>query len=148
MAQIHGTCIEVAAIGLLLRGAPGSGKSDLALRLIDGGGRLVADDRVDLAAADDGLRASAPKALAGRIEVRGLGIMRMPAVASVRVALVCDLMAPEQIDRLPSPDSAVIAGVSVPRLAVAPFEPSAPAKLRLAAAAIGRGIVPGDDDHG
>jgi serine kinase of HPr protein (carbohydrate metabolism regulator) len=145
MIQVHGTCIEVAGIGVLLRGAEGSGKSDLALRLIDGGARLVADDRVDLRPGAGGLWASAPAALAGRLEVRGIGIMAVPAVAAARLGLVCDLVVAE-IERIPSRLSAELEGVSLPLLSVAPFEASTPAKVRLAARALVRGIMPDHDD--
>jgi serine kinase of HPr protein (carbohydrate metabolism regulator) len=145
MIQVHGTCIEVAGIGVLLRGAEGSGKSDLALRLIDGGARLVADDRVDLRPGAGGLWASAPAALAGRLEVRGIGIMAVPTVAAARLGLVCDLVVAE-IERIPSRLSAELEGVSLPLLSVAPFEASTPAKVRLAARALVRGIMPDHDD--
>jgi serine kinase of HPr protein (carbohydrate metabolism regulator) len=145
MSQVHGTCIEVAGIGVLLRGAEGSGKSDLALRLIDGGARLVADDRVDLRPGAGDLWASAPAALAGRLEVRGIGIMAVPTVASARLGLVCDLVVAE-IERIPSRLSAELEGVSLPLLSVAPFEASTPAKVRLAARALVRGIMPDHDD--
>jgi HPr kinase/phosphorylase len=141
MSQIHATCVEMAGTGVLLRGAPGSGKSDLALRLIDGGARLVADDRVDLRVADGGLRASAPPALAGRIEVRGIGILCLPAVAEARVGLVCDLVAPETVERLPPAETADLMGIAVPRLAMAPFEASAAAKLRVAIRSLARGMM-------
>ena len=146
MTQVHGTCVEIAGIGVLLRGAEGSGKSDLGLRLIDGGARLVADDRVDLSPGDGGLWASAPATLAGRLEVRGVGIMAVPAVAAVRLGLVCDLMPAARIERIPPRDTAELDGVSLPRLAVAPFQASTPAKVRLAARALVRGIMPGHDD--
>ena len=87
-SQIHGTCVALGASGVVLRGPPGSGKSDLALRLIDGGARLVADDRIELDAAAGGLFASAPAAIKGLLEVRGLGAARMPSVEPGRVRLV------------------------------------------------------------
>jgi len=146
MTQVHGTCVEVAGIGVLLRGAEGSGKSDLALRLIDGGARLVGDDRIDLRAGDGGLWASAPAALAGQLEVRGMGIMTVPAVAAARLGLVCDLVSATPIERLPRRETVEIDGVSLARLSIAPFEVSAAAKVRLAARALVRGILPDHDD--
>ena len=86
-SQVHGTCVAVAGVGVLLRGPPGSGKSDLALRLIDRGAELVADDRVTLRREDDGIVASAPASLAGLIEVRGVGVARVPAIARARVQI-------------------------------------------------------------
>lgn len=134
--QVHASCVELAGIGILLRGPSGCGKSDLALRLIDGGARLVADDRVDLSLEDGRLLASAPAALAGRIEVRGIGILSAPAVASAPVLLACDLVRGDEVERLPDVASCAYLGVSVPLVALAPFESSAPAKLRLAARAL------------
>jgi len=146
MTQVHGTCVEIAGIGVLLRGAEGSGKSDLALRLIDGGARLVADDRVDLRPGDGGLWASAPAALAGRLEVRGVGIMAVPAVAATRLGLVCDLVPAARIERLPRRGTAEVDGVSLPLLSITPFEASAPAKVRLAARVLVRDTMPDHDD--
>lgn len=145
-AEIHGTCVAIGAAGVLLRGASGAGKSDLALRLIEAGARLVADDRVRLARAGARLRASAPEALAGLIEVRGLGIVRLApgrVAPSVMLGLVVDLLAPALIERLPEPSCAKLLGLSLPRLALDPFEPAAPLKLRFAAGAGAGRIVVG-----
>ncbi len=118
----------------MLRGPSGAGKSDLALRMIEAGGRLVADDRTELFVESDGrLFAEAPTALRGRIEVRGLGIVSMPCIAKAPVGVIADLERPESIERLPEAESCDCLGVTVRRLAVAPFEGSAVAKLRLAA---------------
>jgi HPr kinase/phosphorylase len=123
----------LAGIGVLLRGASGSGKSDLALRLIDAGGRLVADDRVDLTARGGIIVARAPAAIAGRIEVRGIGIVPTAHVVEVELGLVADLVAPHAVERMPEPRSCRYLGVELPLLDVAPFEVSAVAKLKLAA---------------
>jgi serine kinase of HPr protein (carbohydrate metabolism regulator) len=136
--DIHATCVAFGDTGVLLRGPSGSGKSDLALRLIDGGARLVADDRVCLACRDGRVFARSPAPLRGLIEVRGLGIVRLGddrVMDTVPVALVCDLVAEAEVERLPEPTHAVVLGLSLPRLALAPFETAAPAKLRLAAGA-------------
>ena len=139
--HIHGTCVELAGAGIVLRGPPGSGKSDLALRLIDGGARLVADDRVVLEAASGTLFASAPPALAGMIEVRGIGLARVPSLDRVRVAVVIDLAAASEIERLPEPATCQLLGVSLPCVRLEPFAASACAKVRLAAEAVRRGIL-------
>ncbi len=139
--QIHGTCVELAGAGIVLRGPPGSGKSDLALRLIDGGARLVADDRVVLEAASGTLFASAPPAHAGMIEVRGIGLARVPSLDRVRVAVVIDLAAASEIERLPEPATCQLLGVSLPCVRLEPFAASACAKVRLAAEAVRRGIL-------
>ena len=73
--QVHATCLSIDDVGLLIRGPSGIGKSDLALRLIDKGARLVADDRVGLLVSDNHVIARAPATLAGLLEVRGLGML-------------------------------------------------------------------------
>lgn len=129
---IHATCIAVDGAGVLLLGPSGAGKSDLALRLIDDGARLVADDRVLLTARGDRLIARAPVLLRGLLEVRGFGLIGVPAIDSAPVLVAIDLVAPDRIERLPEPARWHHDGLNVPRLALAPFEASAPAKLRLA----------------
>jgi len=136
MIRIHGTSVALGGDGILLQGPSGSGKSDLALRLIDGGARLVADDQTELSLVEGELRMSAPAAIAGRIEVRGLGILPVPTVTSAPLRLVVFLVAPGDTERLPEPQFCTLLGRSVPLLALAPFEASAPAKLRLAVAAL------------
>lgn len=125
---------------MLLRGASGAGKSDLALRLLAEGFVLVADDRVRLAAGGGALLASAPGALAGLIEVRGLGIVRLAHRAEARVALVADLVSPGLVERLPEPALCRdYPGAPVALVRLHAFEASAPRKLALAlAAATGR----------
>src|SRR5690606_35418340 len=113
MTQVHATCVEIDGVGVLLRGASGSGKSDLALRLIDGGARLVADDRTDLAVEGGRLFASCPAPLAGRIEARGVGIGPVPSQPRAWVRLAVDLVAPEAVERLPEPATSLIAGVAI-----------------------------------
>lgn len=134
MEQIHATCVDMDGTGVLIRGPSGSGKSDLALRLIDRGAVLVADDRVDLRCDSGILSASAPETIAGMLEVRGLGVIRMKCRTDVQVALVVELTAPEDIERIPEPAVCDYMAVALPLVRVAPFEASAPAKLRLAVA--------------
>jgi HPr kinase/phosphorylase len=139
--QIHGTCIACGDRGVLIRGAPGAGKSDLALRLIDDGAQLVADDRIDLARDGQRIMARAPAPLAGLIEVRGLGIVRLAPerlMAQAAIVLVVDLVAPDAVDRLPAPATVEFLGLDLPVLALDPFAAAAPLKLRLAA-----GVGPG-----
>ena len=132
---IHATAVAIDGRALLLRGAPGSGKSDLALRLIDAGARLVADDQSELCRRGDALIVRAPAAIAGLIEVRGIGIFRLDALAEAPVALVADLVAAETVERLPARRSEAILGLALPLIALAPFEAAAAAKLRLMARA-------------
>lgn len=136
--QIHGTCVAVSGVGVLLRGPSGSGKSDLALRLIDDGAILVADDRVNLAALDGVLSASAPEQLAGMIEVRGMGILRVPSLPRAVIGLVIDLVDPHHIERLPEPTVCCLLGIEAPLLRLAPETASAAARVRLAVDAAAR----------
>ena len=130
MEQVHATTIDLNGDGVMLRGPSASGKSDLGLRLIDAGGRLVADDRTELTLSGGAVRASAPKEIAGRMEVRGIGIMEVPTVPETRLALVVELVGAEDVERLPEPETADVLGVALPLVRLAPFEASAPAKVR------------------
>ncbi len=141
MQLSHATCVALAGKGVLLRGPSGAGKSDLALRLIDGGGELVADDQVLCHCEGRALFASAPPAISGLIEVRGLGLMRLEYLPRVELVLVANLVAPDQVERLPRPAMCELEGIELPRIALAPFEASAPAKLRIACAMLARGDV-------
>lgn len=136
MEQIHATCVDIGGAGVLLRGPSGSGKSDLALRLIDSGARLVADDRTELALQGSGdeqrVVASAPKEIAGKIEARGLGILTVDALGETPVALVVDMVDAGEVERVPEPASLEILGLAIPLVRLDPFEVSAPAKLRAA----------------
>jgi HPr kinase/phosphorylase len=125
---IHASAVLVGARAVLIRGAPGSGKSSLAFALIRAAetgafrfARLVGDDRLHLEAAHGRLLVRPAETLAGLIEVRGLGIRRLPFEPVAAVGLIVDLGAPDA-GRLPAPESAVaeVAGTRLPRLAVAP----------------------------
>jgi HPr kinase/phosphorylase len=137
---VHATCVAFRARGrgwraVLLRGPSGAGKSDLALRLIERGGRLVADDQIELVRRGKSVIATSPTRIAGLIEVRGVGIMKLARdqlVARAPVVLLVDLAPPERIERLPEPAREALLGVALPVLMLAPFEASASAKLSLA----------------
>jgi HPr kinase/phosphorylase len=137
MIRVHGTSVALGGDGILLRGPSGSGKSDLALRLIDGGARLVSDDQTELRIFGEELRMSAPPSIAGRLEVRGVGILRVPSVTSAPLRLVVDLVPASVIERLPEPRCCEILGRSFRVLGLWSFEASAPAKLRAAVRALG-----------
>lgn len=122
--QVHASCAARNGVAVLVTGDAGTGKSDLLLRLLSHGFMLVADDRVDIA---DG-HASAPPALAGLLEVRGLGIMRLPYLARARLALVVRLG--HEASRLPQPERDPDLGLPVIRLAPATI--SAPERVALA----------------
>lgn len=125
--QIHASCAARGEQGIVLSGPSGSGKSDLLLRLIDAGYDLVADDRVCL---HDGW-ASAPTALAGLLEVRGIGIVRMRYRARVRVVAVARLVSPpDHPPRLPPPPQCDRV-VGQPVFFLDPALPSAVARIGL-----------------
>ena len=131
MTLIHATCVAVAGKGVVIRGLPGAGKSDLALRLIDGGADLVADDICDLITENGRVIAAAPPSIAGKIELRGFGIVDQPHLPSAPVALVVDLMPQAEIERLPDETVCTLEEVRVPHLALDAFTASAAAKVRL-----------------
>lgn len=126
---IHATCVAVGKKGILLKGKSGSGKSDLALRLIDRGHQLVSDDQVRLTVKDISLYASAPETIAGMLEIHGLGIMRMPYVPSVIIDAVVELTDKDSVDRMPSKKNILINGISMPQFLLYPFAQSAPLKI-------------------
>lgn len=115
--------------GILIQGASGAGKSDLALRALDHGFRLVADDRTLVWASGGVLFGRAPSSLARRMEVRGLGVMAEPALDHCRIVLCVRDGTPE---RMPEPAHVFHAGLSLPLLIFPLLESSTPAKLRRA----------------
>ena len=129
---VHGSTIAIGRHGVMFQGRSGSGKSDIALRLIDSGARLVADDQTILSRHDGRLFAKAPPQLSGLIEVRGIGILKLPALAQTRLSLVVMLNSKGKSERLPEPKMAEFLGVMVPLIEIKAFEASAVAKLRLA----------------
>jgi HPr kinase/phosphorylase len=137
---VHGTAIALAGRAALIRGAASSGKSDLALRclmqapttLVPHAAELVSDDQVLIERHDQHVLVRAPPAIRGLLEVRGLGILRIPAIEAGQLALVVQLVAADQVERLPETRTVVIAGVPVPYLELNAFETSAPLKLLLA----------------
>jgi HPr kinase/phosphorylase len=126
----HGTAVAIDGEGVLLRGPSGAGKSDLALRLIDGGARLVADDQAELRRRSGRIWVRAPIVIAGLLEVRGIGILHFESMAEAPLALLVDLVPATAVERLPEAAVETVLGLAVRRLALAPFEVSAAAKLR------------------
>ena len=131
MPQLHASCVAVADQGILICGPSGTGKSDLALRLIDDGADLVADDRVDISCKNGQLLASAPENIKGLIEVRGLGLVKVRARTEAVITLVIELKNRHSIERVPVKDFAEIEGVKIPKIELDPFDISALAKIRL-----------------
>ncbi len=116
--------------GALLQGPSGSGKSDLALRALSEGFRLVADDRVSLWVSGGRLFGAAPPTLAGLIEVRGLGIQRLTPLPFAQITLTVPLT--QAVERMPDDLVETLLDVALPTRPLWPFEPAAPLKLRLA----------------
>jgi HPr kinase/phosphorylase len=141
---VHGTCVALGRHGALLRGPSGSGKSDLALRFLFLARRgpvarsapaLVADDQVELVRDGGRVLASPPASIRGKIEVRGIGIVDVRALARCQLAIVVDLVRPSAVERMPPADLKTrLLGLELPLLRLAPFENSAPLKLALAVA--------------
>lgn len=131
-ALMYGTVVALDGWGVVLRGKSGSGKSDLALRLIDGGAVLVADDQIQLVLSGGLVHASAPAAIAGLLEVRGVGVVPMPARARVPLALIVNLVPLEDVPRLPDAKMESILGLDLPVLDLFAFEASAPQKVKVA----------------
>jgi HPr kinase/phosphorylase len=139
---VHGSCVALNGKGVLIRGKPGSGKSDLALRLIDQTGfglgetlwrgQLVADDQVLLTKQEGEIIVNPPEALAGMLEIRGQGIVSLAFVGNVKLALIVDLVASTEIPRMPEPhDMATeLHGVVLPRLFLDARQDSAAARIR------------------
>lgn len=127
---MHATCVFFDGVGILFRGSSGSGKSDLALRLIDAGAWLVADDQTELERRGERLFARSPPNMAGRLEARGVGIVEVPNLAEVPLGLVVDLVAADGVERLPDERTCELCGVRLPLLALQPFEASIVPKLR------------------
>lgn len=128
---IRGTTVAIGGRGVLLRGKSGSGKSDLALRLIDRGGILVSDDYTEVREQGGRLLAVAPAAIAGKIEIRGVGIVELSSATDIPLCLVAELdQSPERLPEAPA--TTEVAGVALPAIALAALEASAPLKLEAA----------------
>ena len=135
---VHATAVTQWAPGvgwraIVISGASGAGKSDLALRLIGRGWRLVADDYVHVFASGEALYATAPETIAGRIEARGLGVIGARLRGVVRLVLAVELME-SALERLPDPETRSFSGRSLPLLRLAGFEASAVEKVAAAIA--------------
>ena len=147
---LHGSCVSIDGRGVLILGEPGSGKSDLVLRLIDQPGfgvtrilraaHLVADDQVVIRREADALIASAPSRLSGKLEVRGLGIVAVPAAEPVSLLLAVRLCPHQHIERLPEFPATPFhcLGMDLPLVLIDPSTASAPARIRAAIDHLGR----------
>jgi HPr kinase/phosphorylase len=128
---VHATAVAIGGHGILLTGPSGSGKSDLALRIIDRGGLLISDDVVVVSKADQELFVGVAPNIAGKIEVRGVGICTVQHLSSAPLRLVVALS--NTIDRLPDEQRTIrLMGADAPLIDLAPFECSAAVKLEMA----------------
>jgi serine kinase of HPr protein (carbohydrate metabolism regulator) len=128
---VHASTVALDGRAVLISGPSGSGKSDLALRLLDRGFALVSDDQTVVKKQGDALLASAPPSIAGKMEVRGIGILDMDHVDDVPVALVVELTG--DIERLPYDSrERLFLGVPIPMVTIDARTASAPAKVAIA----------------
>jgi serine kinase of HPr protein (carbohydrate metabolism regulator) len=128
---LHASCVAVDGRAVLISGPSGAGKSDLALRLIDRGFTLVSDDQTMVRKSGDRLLASAPATIAGKLEIRGMGIVEMQSLSDVPVGMIVELTS--DLQRLPDDSRArLILGLSVPLISVDAMTASAASKVALA----------------
>ena len=133
---LHASCVAKDGRAILISGRSGSGKSDLALRLIDRGADLVSDDYTIVRRVGGKLVASAPENIRNKLEIRGLGILEFQTVTDASVCLMVELST--EVERMPEmPGSIAIAGVQVPSIRLSSLEPSAPVKVEVALAQFG-----------
>ena len=131
---LHGTLIANGRAGVLLRGPPGSGKSDLALRLLHLGPhwQLVSDDQVAVSRRGQGVFGQAPATIAGKLEVRGIGIVDVPVQAEAELRLVVDLVPRKDVPRMPELTKNVeLLGIAIPVARIHSFEASSPLKVAM-----------------
>jgi len=132
MENFQGTCIAFGEEAVLFRGPSGSGKSDLALRCIEKGADLISDDQTILCRKNKKIIASAPRTIAGKLEVRGIGIVEFPYREDASLVLVLDLINEGASERLPKIDFVDYFDIKIPNLRILSFESSAVEKVSLA----------------
>lgn len=131
LGNIHGTVVVWKGSGILILGPSGSGKSDLAVRLMAEGGTLVADDRVDLSVENRSVIARAPTRLAGKIELRGIGIIDTDFEHSAPISMIIRLRERTEIPRLPEPEMETVGDLTLPSISLHAFDASTTAKIAL-----------------
>jgi serine kinase of HPr protein (carbohydrate metabolism regulator) len=128
---VHASTVALDGRAVLISGPSGSGKSDLALRLLDRGFMLVSDDQTIVRRDGDRLIATAPPTIAGKLEVRGIGIVEMERLDNVPIALIVELTS--DIQRLPDDSrERPILGVALPVISIDAMTASAPSKVAVA----------------
>jgi serine kinase of HPr protein (carbohydrate metabolism regulator) len=130
--KVHGTSVSIDGDGILFRGPPGSGKSDLALRMINYGAQLVSDDQVCLTRRNDNIFMSSPPTIRNSIEVRGIGIVNTTAQKEAPLILVLNMSPNNAASRMPIWQLCTFLDIKVPAVEFAPFEISAHLKVKLA----------------
>ncbi len=129
MDLIHATSISISSKGVLIRGASGMGKSDLAFRLMNLGATLISDDYTNVAVAKDKVILSPPNNIEGKIELRGIGIVTVPFKTKCALKLIIDLVKPNYIPRLPDQNLIEFEGHKIPSYQFSSFETSTPEKI-------------------
>ena len=134
---LHASCVAIGGRAVLIEGRSGSGKSDLALRLIDRGAFLVSDDQVIVRRDGARVLATPPDTIAGKLEIRGLGIVSLPAERDVPVGMIVTLVESE-VERMPEDMMRDVTGVELPVISLRAFEASAAAKVAVALSHLAR----------
>lgn len=134
---MHGSAVLLKSVhfepsAVFLRGLSGSGKSDLACRLIDDGGELICDDQVVLERRQDKIFADSVAAIRGLIEVRGVGLLRYPVADAARLRLIIDLVKQDEVPRLPEPEMVDVLGIEIQRYKLHGYDGTAAFKVRKA----------------
>ncbi|MBO6825214.1 MAG: HPr kinase/phosphatase C-terminal domain-containing protein [Sneathiella sp.] len=148
MIKIHATTVAIDQQGILLMGPSGSGKSDLALRLLEAGAKLVSDDYTEISLEDGRLMARPPVTIAGLMEVRGMGVIKVPFLHEISLSLACDLMTASEIERFPEgPMTREFDGYLLPTLPLDGLAASALARIQFALRHL-EGMAIGPDKEG
>ena len=130
MALYYGSCVEFMQSGILICGSSGCGKSDLCLRLIDQGAKLVSDDQTVIENENNALIARCPANIKGLLEIRGIGIVEIPSIEQTEIRLKLILQDSMKIDRMPSKKRELIENVEIPVFELDAFSLSAIIKIK------------------